>query len=179
MCSNAIFLILGLGFYLPIHKLVAIWYLGRQANQHWSPLWALFSCTLFPPRLGHRFPALSDAYHRDLRKLTLDIGKQLGYNSFIREGIYVAQVGPAFETPAECRFLKMVSSLWHRGEYVFDVTSVGQGLLPWPCNLVKVEPQFLPTRRFRFPCTQLRSIELTYQYVSRPSIQFFGEVLTC
>jgi len=32
----------------------------------------------------------------------------LGYKHFVREGVYAAQVGPAFETPAECRFLSMV-----------------------------------------------------------------------
>ena len=52
---------------------------------------------------------MSDAYDKTLKKLTADTAKELGYESFMREGVYVAQVGPTFETPAECRFLKMVS----------------------------------------------------------------------
>lgn len=59
-------------------------------------------------RFGTRFPALSDAYDRCLVKTALETAHQLGYKDFIREGVYVAQVGPAFETPAECRFLSLV-----------------------------------------------------------------------
>lgn len=63
-------------------------------------------------RFGTRFPALSDAYDRSLVKTALETAHELGYKEFIREGIYVAQVGPAFETPAECRFLNMVSEMF-------------------------------------------------------------------
>lgn len=59
-------------------------------------------------RFGRRFPALSDAYDRSLAKTALQTAQELGYSSFIQEGVYAAQVGPAFETPAECRFLSMV-----------------------------------------------------------------------
>lgn len=61
-------------------------------------------------RFGTRFPALSDAYDRSLVKTALDTAAYLGYKSFMQEGVYVAQVGPAFETPAECRFLNMVGA---------------------------------------------------------------------
>lgn len=59
-------------------------------------------------RFGPRFPAMSDAYDRSLVKTVLQTAQELGYQHFVREGVYVAQVGPAFETPAECRFLSMV-----------------------------------------------------------------------
>ena len=59
-------------------------------------------------RFGTRFPALSDAYDRSLAKLTVDIAHELGFKEFVQEGVYCAQVGPAFETPAECRFLLQV-----------------------------------------------------------------------
>ena len=51
---------------------------------------------------------MSDAYDRSLVKTVLQTAQELGYQQFIREGVYAAQVGPAFETPAECRFLSMV-----------------------------------------------------------------------
>ena len=51
---------------------------------------------------------MSDAYDRSLVKTVLQTAQDLGYQDFVREGVYVAQVGPAFETPAECRFLSMV-----------------------------------------------------------------------
>ena len=59
-------------------------------------------------RFGTRFPALSDAYDKSLVKMALSTARELGYGEFIQEGVYCAQVGPAFETPAECRFLSMV-----------------------------------------------------------------------
>lgn len=61
-------------------------------------------------RFGPRFPALSDAYDRSLVKTAIDTATHLGYSTFMREGVYCAQVGPAFETPAECRFLSMVGA---------------------------------------------------------------------
>ena len=51
---------------------------------------------------------MSDAYDRSLVKTALQTAQELGYSSFIQEGVYAAQVGPAFETPAECRFLSAV-----------------------------------------------------------------------
>lgn len=60
-------------------------------------------------RFGPRFPALSSAYDRSLVKTALETGHELGYD-FLQEGVYFAQVGPAFETPAECRFLSMVGA---------------------------------------------------------------------
>lgn len=59
-------------------------------------------------RFGTRFPALSDAYDRSLVKTAQETAKELGFDSFLQEGVYCAQVGPAFETPAECRFLNML-----------------------------------------------------------------------
>lgn len=61
-------------------------------------------------RLGTRFPAMSDAYDRSLVKTAIETGHELGYKSFLQQGVYCAQVGPAFETPAECRFLNMVGA---------------------------------------------------------------------
>ena len=78
-----------------------------------KPCWQVNICIkycFFPlVRFGPRFPALSSAYDRFLVKTALETGRELGYN-FLKEGVYFAQVGPAFETPAECRFLSMVST---------------------------------------------------------------------
>ncbi|XP_031552534.1 purine nucleoside phosphorylase-like [Actinia tenebrosa] len=62
------------------------------------------------PRLGPRFPALSDAYDKKLQKLAKATAEELGYQSFVRKGVYCAQVGPAFETPAECRYIKSIGA---------------------------------------------------------------------
>ncbi|TRY83341.1 hypothetical protein DNTS_015067 [Danionella cerebrum] len=56
-------------------------------------------------RFGVRFPCMSDAYDRELQQLALDVGSELGYSDFLREGVYCVLGGPSFETIAECRML--------------------------------------------------------------------------
>ena len=59
-------------------------------------------------RFGIRFPCMSDAYSKDLRRLALDISSQLGYSNFVREGVYCMVSGPNFETIAEARMLRIL-----------------------------------------------------------------------
>ncbi|KAK6291891.1 hypothetical protein J4Q44_G00376760 [Coregonus suidteri] len=56
-------------------------------------------------RFGVRFPCMSDAYNRELQQLAVDVGQELGYGDFLREGVYCVLGGPSFETIAECRML--------------------------------------------------------------------------
>lgn len=52
---------------------------------------------------GTRFPDMSQAYNRELIKLTQRVAKELDITLY--EGIYVCLAGPTFETPADLRFL--------------------------------------------------------------------------
>ncbi|KAM9718387.1 purine nucleoside phosphorylase 5a [Menidia menidia] len=61
-------------------------------------------------RFGVRFPCMSDAYDRDLQQLALDVGQELGYADFLREGVYCVLGGPSFETIAECRMLSKLGA---------------------------------------------------------------------
>ncbi|KAI5606577.1 purine nucleoside phosphorylase 4b [Silurus asotus] len=61
-------------------------------------------------RFGIRFPCMSDAYSKDLRKLALDISTELGFSDFVREGVYCMVSGPNFETVAEARMLHILGS---------------------------------------------------------------------
>ncbi|KAA0703516.1 Purine nucleoside phosphorylase [Triplophysa tibetana] len=61
-------------------------------------------------RFGIRFPCMSDAYSKALRKLALDITAELGYSNFVREGVYCMVSGPNFETIAEARMLHILGS---------------------------------------------------------------------
>lgn len=60
------------------------------------------------PALGGRFPDMHNAYDRDLRRLATDAANHLGFA--LREGIYAMLGGPAFETPAEVRFLRSIGA---------------------------------------------------------------------
>jgi purine-nucleoside phosphorylase len=50
-----------------------------------------------------RFPDMSEPYDRGLRKLALEVARDLEIP--LREGVYAAVTGPSYETPAEVRML--------------------------------------------------------------------------
>jgi purine-nucleoside phosphorylase len=52
-------------------------------------------------RLGLRFIDMTEAYARSYRQMATDAGKKLGID--LVEGVYVAVLGPSYETPAEIR----------------------------------------------------------------------------
>jgi len=54
-------------------------------------------------RLGVRFPPMSEAYSRKYRQLAHQVARSEGIT--LKEGVYCALSGPAYETPAEIRFL--------------------------------------------------------------------------
>ncbi|XP_058846708.1 purine nucleoside phosphorylase-like [Acipenser ruthenus] len=56
-------------------------------------------------QFGPRFPPMSSAYDKDLRKLALDICEKLDCSCFMQEGVYCMVGGPNFETVAEARYL--------------------------------------------------------------------------
>lgn len=61
-------------------------------------------------RFGPRFPALANVYTKELRELGKKIAKDQGIDQYLREGVYLTQMGPAYETPAEARFLRLIGA---------------------------------------------------------------------
>lgn len=57
---------------------------------------------------GPRFPDMSQAYDRRLHELARKVAKSMGLT--LREGVYVCLGGPAFETPADLRFLRSMGA---------------------------------------------------------------------
>ena len=57
-------------------------------------------------RIGLRFPSLLNLYDADLRKQLGDCAVKLGYESFVKEGIYMQVAGPSYETIAEVRMIR-------------------------------------------------------------------------
>lgn len=62
---------------------------------------------------------MSDAYDRELQQLAMDVGQELGYGDFLKEGVYCVLGGPSFETIAECRMLHKLGAD-AVGEYIFS-----------------------------------------------------------
>ncbi|KAM4612804.1 purine nucleoside phosphorylase 4a [Polymixia lowei] len=56
-------------------------------------------------KFGPRFPAMSGVYDKELRRLAMDIVKQMGVAQYVQEGVYAMVGGPNFETIAEARLL--------------------------------------------------------------------------
>jgi inosine/guanosine/xanthosine phosphorylase family protein len=60
------------------------------------------------PTHGERFVAMNDAYDPDLRHLAHDVAGRLAIA--LGEGVYIAVLGPCFETPAEIRAFRMLGA---------------------------------------------------------------------
>jgi purine-nucleoside phosphorylase len=59
-------------------------------------------------RLGPRFPDMSEVYSKRLRDLARHAASERGMA--LEEGVYLAVLGPSYETPAEIRFFKAVGA---------------------------------------------------------------------
>ena len=55
-------------------------------------------------RFGPRFPDMTEVYSKHYRDLALQTANELGIRLF--EGVYAVHSGPAYETPAEIRFMR-------------------------------------------------------------------------
>ena len=60
------------------------------------------------PDLGPRFPSMRDAYDPGLRDLALRTAETAGIP--VAEGVYVAMIGPQYETDAELRMLERIGA---------------------------------------------------------------------
>lgn len=61
-----------------------------------------------PEAWGPRFPDMTEAYDRELRRLAREHAAELGVE--LREGVYAGVAGPSYETPAEVRMLTMLGA---------------------------------------------------------------------
>lgn len=68
---------------------------------------------------------MSDAYNKKYRDIAKETAKELGFNDFIREGVYSFLTGPTFETVTECRLLRLLGSD-ATGNWLLEVI--------WPCH---------------------------------------------
>lgn len=55
-------------------------------------------------RFGVRFPDMSEAYSRNLRAVAKEVAEK--NNLSIKEGVYLGNPGPVYETPAEVRMIR-------------------------------------------------------------------------
>ena len=53
---------------------------------------------------------MADAYDRNLRLAAWRVGRRLGFQAMLHEGVSVILGGPSFETPAELRMMRMLGA---------------------------------------------------------------------
>jgi purine-nucleoside phosphorylase len=59
-------------------------------------------------RFGVRFPDMTEVYSRELRRVADEAGRSLDLR--LPHGVYVALMGPSYETPAEIRYLRTIGA---------------------------------------------------------------------
>lgn len=101
---------------------------------------------------GVRFPDMSEAYNKEMRRVILDAADKLGIE--MKKGVYFAYSGPSYETPAEIRAFRMlgadavgmstvpeVIAANHSGiktAAVACITNMAAGILPQPLTSEEV-----------------------------------------
>jgi purine-nucleoside phosphorylase len=99
-------------------------------------------------RLGTRFPDMSEVYSRRLRGIADEGARARGIA--VEHGVYVACLGPSYETPAEIRFFRSIGAdavgmstvpeaiaARHMGLEVLGIsciTNMAAGILPQPLD---------------------------------------------
>jgi len=111
-------------------------------------------------RFGPRFPDMTELYSRRLRTLAGEAAVAAG--AFLTHGVYVALLGPSYETPAEIRFLRSAGAdavgmstvpeaivARHMGLEVLGIsciTNMAAGVLPQPLDHEEVMATALRVR---------------------------------
>jgi purine-nucleoside phosphorylase len=70
-------------------------------------------------RFGPRFPDMTHSYEKSYRDLAREEARKLGMT--LHEGVYVALLGPSYETPAEIRYLRTIGADLVGMSTVFEV----------------------------------------------------------
>ena len=97
-------------------------------------------------RFGPRFPDMSEVYSKRLREIAEDAARNAGLE--LARGVYVALLGPSYETPAEIRYLRTIGAdavgmstvpeaiaARHMGMEILGIsciTNAAAGVLPQP-----------------------------------------------
>ena len=124
-------------------------------------------------RFGPRFPDMTQAYSTAYREIAAAAAQKLGMT--LHDGVYVALLGPSYETPAEIRYLRTIGAdlvgmstvaeviaARHMGLKVLAiscVTNMAAGILDQPINHEevletgkRVQKQFEALLRAVLPC---------------------------
>lgn len=74
--------------------------------------------SLLDTRFGPRFPPMNRAYDAQMKQYAHQIGRELGIEHQMHEGVYTCLGGPNYETVAELRMLKILGKYMSRNSCV-------------------------------------------------------------
>ena len=108
-------------------------------------------------RIGPRFPDMGEAYDKDLINKAVRIAEKNGIK--VHKGIYLATTGPAFETPSEYKYFRIIGA-----------DAVG----------MSTTPEVITARHMKLPCFALSiitdlGIEGKIEYTTHESVQHEAE----
>jgi purine-nucleoside phosphorylase len=95
-------------------------------------------------RFGERFTPLVNCYDKKLQQLATDCAEKLALIHKVRKGVYCFVSGPTYETPTECKLLRLV------GGDAVGMSTVPEVIVAAHCGL-KVLGLSLITNRVIFP----------------------------
>jgi len=79
-------------------------------------------------QFGDRFPDMSEPYDKRLIKLADKIAAEKGIE--VKHGVYCSTTGPTYETPAECRYFRIIGADTIGMSTTSEVIIARQGKLP-------------------------------------------------
>lgn len=79
-------------------------------------------------RFGARFPDMSEPYDKRLIRMADDIAHEKGIE--VQHGVYCSTTGPTYETPAECRYFRIIGADTIGMSTTPEVIVARQGKLP-------------------------------------------------
>ncbi len=77
------------------------------------------------PRLGPRFPDMSDTYAKTLQALALEVAQ--GHGLELKKGVYAGMLGPSYETPAEIHMVRTLGAGAVGMSTVFEAIAASHG----------------------------------------------------
>jgi purine-nucleoside phosphorylase len=131
------------------------------------------------PRLGPRFPDMSEAYSRAYRQIALQEGRR--HKLELHEGVYAALAGPSYETAAEIRYLRAIGADLVGMSTVPEVIAarhMGLGVLAISC--VTNMAAGLPSRKHKSGGsrgTRLSPREITHEEVLATAARVRGKLV--
>ncbi|MBK9993838.1 MAG: purine-nucleoside phosphorylase [Saprospiraceae bacterium] len=121
---------------------------------------------LYDPRLGDRFPDMSDVYDKSLLNVAAQCCKELNikYNS----GVYFGLQGPSLETPAEYRMIRLL------GADIVGMSTVPEVIVAHNCGLKIIAASIVSNSSPETGLQEKTTIQSVIKVIQNSSLSLFN-----